>query len=243
MIWSTQLRYGIGALLVCSQAAAQAPDTASISGHLLSEDGRTLRASVTLSFAKPRGFPSPPRRTFTGTDGAFTFPRLPAGSYTLCVQVSPSEPAPANSPFVDTCVWPSPQTPIALSAGQQLAGIVFTAPKGAWLQIHVADPDHVLPQAVPAKGPPLLEPKLQLILKGPDGLYRHARLTSIDSTGRNYQAAIPLKTVLALKITSSVANPFDQGGNQLSTNDTVAFQPSTPANLNPVTFTIHRKAP
>ena len=140
-----------------------AQSTASLSGHILSEDGRTLRAAVTLFFAAPRGFPSPPRRVFTGTNGAFTFSRLPAGKYVLCAQVSSAEAAPANSPWVDTCVWGSPQAPITLAAGQQLAGIVFTAPKGAWLQVRVADPDHALP-AVAAKGPAPLEPELQLLL-------------------------------------------------------------------------------
>jgi len=57
-------------------------------------------------------------------------------------------------------------------------GVVFTAPKGTWLQVRVADPEHVLPQAVSAKGPAQLEPELQVMLKGPDGLYRHPRFLS-----------------------------------------------------------------
>jgi len=156
----------IGAPIVWACVAlAQTPATGSISGRVLSEDGRTLHATVTLSFAKPRGFPSPPRRTSTDANGAFTFTRLSAGTYALCVQVAASEPAPANSPFVDNCVWPSGQAPITVSAGQQVAGVVVTAPQGAWLQIRADDPDHVLPQALPAKGPALLEPELQLIPK------------------------------------------------------------------------------
>jgi hypothetical protein len=141
---------------------------------------------------------------------------------------------------VDTCVWPSGQTPITLAAGQQVAGVVFTAPKGTWLQVRVADPDHALPQAVAGKGPALLEPELQVVLKGPDGLYRHARFLSSDSGGRNYQMAIPLKTALGLKITSSVANVFDQAGTQVTNKDEHGIQPATPADLGPVTYTLHR---
>lgn len=75
--------------LFLSQAVlAQSSGTASISGRILSEDGRNLRASVMLSFAAARGFPAPPRRTLTGTNGAFTFSGLPAGKYALCAQVS-----------------------------------------------------------------------------------------------------------------------------------------------------------
>ena len=228
-----------GWLLLAQAAVPQSPSTASLSGHVLSEEGRALRASVTLSFAAARGYPAPPRRVLTGANGAFTFSRLPAGRYVLCAQVSASEPAPANSPFVDTCVWPSAQSPITLTAGQQLGGIVCTAPKGTWLQVHVADPDHVLPQAVPGKGPALLEPQLQVVLKGSDGHYRHARFFSSDATGRTYRAAIPLKTAVSLKIASSVANVFDQAGAQVQAKDERGIQSTTPADLAPVAYTLH----
>jgi hypothetical protein len=228
------------AALLGRLALAQSTGTASISGHVLSEEGRTLRASVTLSFASARGYPAPPRRVLAGANGAFTFSKLPAGRYVLCTQVAASEPAPANSPYVDTCVWPSAQTPITLAAGQQVAGVVFTAPKGTWLQVRVADPDHVLPQALAGKGPALLEPELQVVLKGPDGLYRHARFLSSDSGGRNYQLAIPLKTSLGLKIGSSVANVFDQAGSQVKSGDEHGIQSATPADLGLLTYTLHK---
>ena len=242
MLRSVRLTSGaVGASLICAHAAlAQSLGTGSISGHVLSEDGRALRASVTLSFAAARGYPAPPRRALTGANGAFTFAKLPASKYVLCAQVAASEPAPANSPYVDTCVWGSGQTPITLTAGQQVAGIVFTAPKGTWLQIRVADPDHVLPQAVSGKGPALLEPELQVVLKGPDGLYRHARYLSSDSGGRNYRMAIPLKTPVGLKVASSVGNVFDQAGNQVKNGDEHGIQSATPADLGTVTYTLHK---
>jgi hypothetical protein len=242
MSWTTLfVNCGLATSLLLAQGAfAQSVGTGSISGYVLSEEGRTVRASVTLSFAAARGYPSPPRRMFTGTNGAFTFSRLPAGRYVLCAQVAASEPAPANSPYVDTCVWLSAQTPITLAAGQRVGGVVFTAPKGAWLQVHVADPDHVLSQAASGKGPALLEPELQVILKGPDGRYRHARFASSDATGRNYRAAIPLKTALSLKIASSVANVFDNAGTAVTNKDEHGIQPTTAAELGTVTYTLHR---
>jgi hypothetical protein len=221
-------------------ALAQTSSTASISGRVLSEEGRTLRASVTLSFAAARGFPAPPRRVLSGTDGVFSFSRLPAGTYKLCAQVSASEAAPANAPFVDTCVWGSGQTPIALADGQQVAGAVFTAPKGAWLRVRVTDPDRALP-LVSGKGPAALEPDLQVMLKGPDQLYRHAGLASHDSGGRNYQAAIPLKTPVNLKMTGRAVNVFDLSGKRMAEEDEVGVQAATAADLQPVTFTIRRK--
>ena len=243
MLLLTWLRYrGVAfSLALLSQSAfAQSTGTGSISGHVLSEGGLTLHATVTLSFAAARGYPAPPRRVFTGANGAFTFSKLPAAKYVLCAQIAASEQAPANSPYVDTCVWPSGQTPITLTAGQQVGGIVFTAPKGTWLQVRVADPEHVLPQAASGKGPALLEPELQVMLKGPDGLYRHARFLSSDGGGRNYQMAIPLKTAVGLKIASSVANVFDQVGSQVMSADEPGIQSATPADLGTVTYTLHK---
>ena len=128
----------------------------------------------------------------------------------------------------------------ALAAGQQVSGIVFTAVKGAWLQVHVADPDGVLPP-VPIGGPAQYEPQLQLILKGPDKLYRHARFVSTDVTGRNYQIAVPLKTAISLNVASTVANVFDQNGNQLPQSNATGFQPAAPTELSPMGFTLHKK--
>ena len=108
------------------------------------------------------------------------------------------------------------------------------------MKVRVADPDHALPQ-VAAKGPAALEPDLQVILKGPDNLYRHARLVSSDSGGRNYQMAIPLKTAVSLRIAGHSVSVLDQNGKQVEDKDEVAFQPATAADLQPVTFTLHRK--
>ena len=192
-------------------------------------------------------YPSPPRRAITGTNGAFAFSKLPpVGNTTICAQVARNRrAAPTNSPYVDTCSWGSSQAPVIVTAGQQVTGVVFTAPKGAWLNVSVADPDHVLPAAV-SKAPAPLEPQLQLMVKGPDGLYRHARFLSATAAGRNYQMAIPLNTALAVKVTSNIANVFDQNGNQVQETVESAFQSATavsaPAAASPPTaFTLHAK--
>src|ERR1051325_6586890 len=99
--------------------------TASLSGRVLSEEGRTLSATVTLNFAAARGYPAPPRRARTDANGNFSFSKLPPGTYKLCAQVATSEAAPANSPYIDTCDWPSGQPPITVAAGQQVTGVMF----------------------------------------------------------------------------------------------------------------------
>jgi hypothetical protein len=231
--------WGVGIAVVITATAQRAP-TASLSGRVLSEDGRALRATLTLNLAAARGYPSPPRRVRTDATGAFSFSRLPAGTYKFCAQIAAAEAAPANAPYIDTCDWPSPLPPVTVAAGQQVAGVLFTAPKGAWLKLHVADPDHALPPTA-AKPPAPLEPELQCILKGPDGLYRHARHVSTDNSGRHYQIAIPLKTALSLKVTSTAADVFDQNGNQKKDKDDTPVQLATSADPSDLHFTVHKK--
>jgi len=70
--------------------------------------------------------------------------------------------------------------------------------------------------------------------RGPDKLYRHARFVSTDVTGRNYQIAVPLKTAISLNVASTVANVFDQNGNQLPQSNATGFQPAAPTELSPM---------
>ena len=234
------LRPSVLALLLMCVAIAHSQNGASISGRIVSETALPLRATVALSFATARGYPAPPWRVRTNSTGVFTFSKLPAGTYSLCAQVASAEPALANSPYVDTCLWGSGQAPVTLTAGQQVTGVVFTAVKGALLSVHVADPGGVLP-ATAAKAPAPLDPALQIILKGPDGRYRHARYVSSDATGRTYQIAIPLNTALGLQVLSSVANVFDQNGDPVQEASPVAVQPASPSALGTLSFTLQHK--
>jgi len=95
--------------------------------------------------------------------------------------------------------------------------------------------------AAAAKAPAPLEPELQIILKGPDGRYRHARYVSSDATGRTYQIAIPLNTALGLKVLSSVANVFDQNGSPVQEANPVPVQPTSPTALGTLSFSLQHK--
>ena len=217
----------------------QATGTSSISGHVLSTAGHSVRAIVGLRFTAARGVPTRTHRTLTAQDGSFTFQKLSAGQYQLCAQIPQSEAARSALPFVDSCSWGSNNQPITVAAGQQLTGVNFEAPNGTYLQIRVNDPGQLLPQVLPPKGPPTLEPELQLVVKGPDKRVHHAQFVSKDVGGRNYRMVVPLNTALGVTINSSVAQPLDSTGNLV--NAPVGLQTATGAPLGPMTFTLHQK--
>jgi hypothetical protein len=52
---------------------------------------------------------------------------------------------------------------------------------------------------------------------------------------------VPLKTALSLNVASTVANAFDQNGNQLPPNNATGFQPAAPTELGPMAFTLRKK--
>jgi len=154
---------------------------------VVSESGATVRAIVTLQPAAPLGYPSGrTHRVLAIDNGTFSFGNLRPGQYTICTQIPASEAPRSSAPFLDTCEWGSSHNPVQVAGGQRVTGIDFTAPKGALLQIQVADPSHVLPAAASANGPAALEAQLVLILRGPDGRIHHARFASQTSAGRNY---------------------------------------------------------
>lgn len=231
---------GCVALIFVHAGFAQVAGTASISGQIVSAVGHPVRAIVSLQFSGPRRFPSASRRTFTAQDGTFAFQRLTPGQYLVCAQIPQSEGARSAAPFLDTCSWGSSQGPIPLAAGQQLVGITFAAPKGALLQVRINDPGQVLPQAVSAIGPSPLEPEIQVVVRGSDRRAHHAQFVSKDAGGRNYQIVIPLNTALGLTVSSTVGNVLDSTGSPIQAE--VGLQPATGATLNPVAFTVQRKA-
>ena len=220
-------------------ASAFAQSTGSISGQVAGEDGRALRATVMIHFAEARGFPSPTRRTMTDGYGKFTFSQLESGRYTICAQVSEVEPAPAESPWVDTCDWPTPLPPVTLADGQHATGIRFTSPKGVLLELRVADPESVLPSA--STHPPApLAPELSLALRGPDGLYRHARFASADAGGRTYRIAVPLATPIELLAGSSHGVFYDAAGARLDPGTPIRIHLATPHDPAPA-LTLRRR--
>ncbi len=208
-----------------------------LSGRVTSQAGNPVRAIVSIQPAGPLGFPTGgPLRILALADGTFTLRGLRAGKYSVCAQIPASE-VQRNSYLLDTCEWASAATPLQLSAGQGTAGLTVVAPPGALLQVQVLDPEHLLPPVTAVKGPPLLEPQLQLTIRGSDRIVHHLHFASQNSAGRSYQTVVPVSTALGLTVQSSVANAFDQTGALVS--GAIPTQAVAGAGLPLLTFTLH----
>lgn len=122
--------YSISVVLLLAPAGlTQTAGTASISGNVVSTTGSPLRALVALSPTSAGAA----RQGFTNLNGAFSFNQLSAGDYVLCARV-PAEQSPSpDRPYLDTCAWPQPQTPVQLAAGQSLTGVEVAVPQGVLL--------------------------------------------------------------------------------------------------------------
>ena len=169
----------VAALLVAVANAQPALSTASLSGRVLSEEGRTLRATVTLNLAAARGYPAPPRRVRTDANGNFAFSKLPAGKI-LCAQVAATEAAPANAPFIDTCDWGSSQPPVTLTRRAAVHRRCLYRAQGWMAQAPRQRPRPRCPTNREASGP--TRAGAQTYPQRPDGLHRHARFIDHDKS-------------------------------------------------------------
>jgi hypothetical protein len=122
-------------LLLGAGPSAQSPSavTGTIAGRLVSADQRPVRkAQVRLLDSATRQ----QRTTLSDADGRFAFSELPAGAYVL----SASKPGYLEMAYGARRPGPNvPGAAIALSAGQQIADLVFPLPRGGVISGIVTD--------------------------------------------------------------------------------------------------------
>jgi hypothetical protein len=164
--------------------------------------------------------------TLTGPNGDYSFPNLPAGPYTICVQ-SPT------SGHLNNCNWTASAKVTATAAQTLTQNISVT--QGAIFELRLNDPNK------------LITPNdLLLGVYLPSGLFQPMRLASSDATGRTYDVAVPLKTSIRLNIISSHLRISDDKSNSLApttltpsaTSSTVTFPGQSALHGPPVTFTV-----
>ena len=218
-----------------SLAAAQ---TGSIGGRAVAADGRGLRGFV---FLRPARGPS--QNAATDASGAFRFQKLPAGQYWLCAQPMEGQGRTAAERFVNTCTWGPSAGPFQLAAGQALAGVNLVAPPGTLLQVHLDDPDRVLPrQAAATAVAKAVDSQLTVSVRGADKLVRPVPITAVSGVGRDHAMVVPYAVPLWLSVKGPGFNLTDSAGKSVA-NEDLPMQAVAGAALAPVGITVRRGRP
>ena len=189
-------------LFLGSSLLAQSPATASISGTLRTEDGKSVSAVVRL-----RSRTNPTMRPVAVTPaptGAFTLTNLPAGNYELCASVS-------SDPYTDPCVWTPSGTPVTLQPGQTLTGVVLTIKKASTLKVHVNDPGKLIKDS--------REGAILMGVVAPNGQFFPAMRKNSNSNGNDYEVTVPFDqqfhfSIVPIGLSVADANNQDVGDRQ-----------------------------
>jgi hypothetical protein len=159
------------------------------------------------------GLPPASQTASSAADGSFQVSGLPAGTYSLCVQVP-------GGAYVDPCQWSSPSQ-VTLSAGQSYTGSSLTLSPGYPLQVYVADPNQLLSQKT-ADG---RNPELIAGVWTSGGMFRPMYITTKASTGVTFSLTIPAATALNLRVASRDVNLNNSGGAAIAAaGDQQSFQ-------------------
>jgi hypothetical protein len=151
--------------------------------------------------ANRESLPAASGRAFSAADGTFQISGLPAGSFTVCVQVP-------GGGFIDTCEWQILPLRVDVKAGQAVAGLKFKLQKGAILHVRLNDPGNLLSPSATAK----TVPQLLMGVHAARGLFRPATLVSRDTTGTTHAVTIPFDTAVNFTILSPQVSLADAKG-------------------------------
>lgn len=108
---------------------------AGLAGSVSDESNKPVASAFII--ATRDTLPAASGRATSAPDGTFRISGLPAGSYSVCVQV-------AGGAFLDTCEWSTSPLRIDVKAGQAVAGLLIKLKKAAILQVRLNDPANLL---------------------------------------------------------------------------------------------------
>lgn len=214
-------------LMVASYLLGQSA-TGSIQGSVRGDDGTPLtgvqiqyrRLTESVYPGHNQVLPAPGEAVAdssvtSDSSGNFTAPNLLVGSYLLCAEA-------ASLPYLNPCKWSAPLQLTVAANATAVQPLVLR--KGVFLKVRVNDPLSLLPSTPdsPLGGGPLV-----IGVMFGTGAFLGAANTQIDSTGRDYQMAIPAGVPLKLWVASSRVTLVDGTGTPvISTGGaaTVPFQ-------------------
>jgi hypothetical protein len=213
--------------------AVAAPGTGSIQGTVI--DATTSKpidgAIVTAVSAT---FPVFSQSVSTAEDGSYQINSLPASTFSLCAHVP-------GDLYPNSCHWGKTPIAVTLTGGQQSAGNQLSVTAGFTLKVRIQDPGQFLNQKTSAG----YDPDLVMGVFGTQGLFYPAHKIDQDSSGADYQLAIPLATRVTLSIASKALTLADSTGAALP-NNTVqqGLPPSTVStNIEQFIYTVTGRNP
>jgi hypothetical protein len=189
-------------LLLAVPIAIGQPDTASIAGTVIdAKTQKPIPAAIVMAIRAE----APPlsKSTRSGGDGAFRIDSLPAGKYSLCVQVP-------GDGWLDPCQWNGTPSGILLASAQAATGVSLRLTAASVLTVQVKDSQNLLKQKTRQGG----QPDLTIGVWGPRGLYYPARASGGPGIEGNplpgskpemihtYRLAVPRDTPLKLHVSS-----------------------------------------
>jgi hypothetical protein len=199
LIWASHLLTFLALYTMPGVLLAQG--TGSLTGSVVDDSGKALAATVRVSRAGSPPFTASVR---SSAAGSFTFTSIPAGNYTACV---------IASGYLDPCTWTVERPVTKVIASQTTQGVQIVAKKGAQVNIHLADDDHVLGHT-PQSGKTV--PHVLVGVLTTHMTFEPAALLSSDANGRDHQATIPVGEPVVLHITGSGVHLTDNNGASLN---------------------------
>ena len=177
--------------------------TASISGTVVGDDGKPLRAAVTVNGVVPLRAAG---RAESGADGTFSVTNLLPGAYNICVDVR-------GGGYLDPCAWEPVLAKVQLSGGQALSGYHASVKKGAALFVRVNDPTGLLNAiSIPNGISAIAVPKLLVGIFTARGLFQPLVISSKDITGTTQQATVAQGVPSSLFVSGQGIQVTDSAG-------------------------------
>lgn len=183
-------------LLLSSTLSAQ---SVTVQGTVTDSKGKALKGAFVTAVRS--GLPPASQVASTANDGSFKIQGLPAGTYSLCVQIP-------GDGYLDPCQWGGTAVKLTLTAGQASSGNTLKIADASIVKIRIDDPGKALAQ----KTKDGRNPHLLIGVWPSNGLFQPAHLASTDAAGAQYQLSIPLDAALKLQVASRDLKLADSNG-------------------------------
>lgn len=183
--------YIVITLPALAQTAIGPQGTGQILGRIVAAKDKSPVDAVTVLVHRAAITPVASGRSITAADGTFTIPRLPAGTYGVCV-------IDKNLAFLNPCEWPDSKVWVDVADGQTSGPLDIPVQAASILQVRVND----VASATAVASKDRFPPHVLVFVRDAMGLVHPAVETHRDATGIDFRAYIPFDTAVELQVQS-----------------------------------------